>query len=119
MKQSDLFPPRTHRDDPGSSHDAEAKTRKTWGAKHDDLVMVLSDDDNAAGLTASQIAAVPFIVRSGRWPDGDHERLCEVRKRLSDLLTRPDVIKREHTKGDRESVWRVLEPWESNGVRNG
>ena len=86
------FPPRTHRDDPGSSREAEVRTRKTWGRKHADLMREL-------GLSPGVVATELTRICCGRhWPTDFHPRLCEVRKRLSDLRTcKPPRVR--HTAG--------------------
>ncbi len=111
MNQLSLdMPPRSHRNDPESSRAAERRSSKTWGPKHRALMWVVG---TYPGLVASGIATRVMIgemtgALRASWPSESHARLCEVRKRLSDLAkATPPKLRRHHTRGDRESRWFV------------
>lgn len=94
--------PRTHSDDPGSSHAAEAQSRPSWTAKHRCLVAMLTREP---GLTAPEISE--RLPSDSPFPC-DWRKHQEVRRRLSDLG--PKGAKRlriVHTRGDRHGRWFV------------
>ncbi len=101
------FPPRTHSDDPVSSHLAEAKVRKTWGPKHLDLLALV---ESVPGLTGSEMTdTMGTDIAFAKWPADWYDRRIEVRRRLSDLrVCEPPMLRRQHTRGERESRWFVI-----------
>ncbi len=99
----DFSTPRTHVEDPPSSHLAEARSRPSWSAKHAALVRML---DAEPGLTAPQLAE-RLQPGGGLWPPG-FKREQEVMRRLSDLGPQGSkVLRRVYTKGDRYGRWFV------------
>ncbi len=97
------FAPRSHRDDPASSHEAEARSRTTWATKHADLMWVLRIEP---AMTSTEIAQHRIIKSDDQWPANETRRLMEVRRRLSDLRTcNPPRVRRVHSKGEKESRW--------------
>ena len=100
-REFDFTPPRTHTGDPATSHIAEARSRKTWSRKHRNLVDHLRA---TPGMTASDITHL--FKSCVWWPADFHARLCDVRKRLSDLKNgSPPKIRRQCVKGESESRW--------------
>ena len=110
MTQGDLdftVPPRTHRDDPETSHAAEKRSQRTWGAKHCELATALAMEP---GSTATDLTS--FLGDGdGRdiWPHEYHPRLMEVRKRLSDLAhANPPKVRNTPVRGEREGRWYLV-----------
>lgn len=109
MNQPDLnfhAHPLTHAGDPASSHHAEARLRKSGRLtpQQSALSVVVALDP---GLTSSQIAisVISFPYNTAHLFDPrDHQRLCQVRKRLSDLKTKGRLRSR-YTPGESESRW--------------
>jgi hypothetical protein len=101
----DLTPPRTHAGDPASSHRAEERMRKSGRLSLQQRI-VLNCVRNTPGKTASQLSILlDHHPGSPLYFDfGGHERLCQVRRRLSDLRAMGKV-RRHHTAGQRESRW--------------
>ncbi len=101
------FPPRTHGDDPVSSHLAEAKVRKTWSAKHRDLLALV---ESVPGLTGSEMTdTMGTDIPDAKWPTDWYDRRIEVRRRLSDLrVCELPMLRRQNTRGEKESRWFVI-----------
>ena len=102
----DLTPHRTHAHDPASSHHAEARIRSS-GQLNRQQRAVFATVVACPGSTASRISG---LIEAGSFASlfasGDHERLCQVRKRLSDLATDTiDRVRRYYTPGEDESRW--------------
>ncbi len=107
--QLDLdLPPRTHDGDPPSSHLAEARLR-TSGRLNQQQQIVLELVVVCPGSTGTQVAErIAGSPYAPLFAAGQHERLCQVRKRLSDLYTMtPPRIRRESIKGKREVEWFI------------
>ena len=101
----DLTPPRTHARDPGSSHRAEARIRKSGHLNRQQRI-VYTSVVLRPGSTASQISARVLLICGGIFATNNHERLCQVRRRLSDLATdKLDRVRRQYTPGESESRW--------------
>ena len=94
------WPPRTHRDDPAASHEAESRSRGVTKLRRAALLKLVRE---LPGLTASAYAGL--VSNSELFPANQTERRDEVRKRLSDLRTVCGSLCRRHTRGDRESRW--------------
>jgi len=95
--QGNLFDPRTRRSDPVTSQRAGRKTQRfARGLAR----VVLEAVRQRPGMTASQITVAlnPDAV------DDDHRRLCQVRRRLSDLRASGLVDRRVQAGGD-EAAW--------------
>ena len=107
VNQPDLqftTPPRTHAGDPASSHHAEARLRKS-GAMSLQQRVVLQWVEVDPGLMATQLAnCVNWLWGKHRFSENDYKRVCQVRKRLSDLKGMGRVRSR-FTPGESESRW--------------
>ena len=95
------LPPRTHVGDPASSHHAEARSRPR-AAIHRKIVLALVWKHQ--GLNATELAGK--LKGHPAFASGSHERLCQVRKRLSDLAhCHPAKIRGEGRPALIESQW--------------
>ena len=102
MNQPTLSFPRTHSDDPVSSHAAEARSRPTWTPKHRCLLAILSAEP---GLTAIEIAE--RLPPSSPFPN-DWRKVGEVRRRLSDLGPKGTrELRHQSVRGERHGRWFV------------
>ena len=104
----DWTPPRTHTGDPASSHLAEARLRNSGRLNQQQQVVyewVIVQPGSTASEISAHIAASPGAEI---FAAGEHERLCQVRKRLSDLRAmEPKRVRRRYTPGENESRWFV------------
>ena len=102
MTQLGLYdPPRTHADDPATSHRAEERMRRGGKmARHRRRVLALVSVN--PGRTASELAA---LDATDFWAAGLYQRTCQIRKRLSDLHTAGEI--RVVGSAGRESRWEV------------
>ena len=96
-------PPRSHTDDPPTSHTAEANARKRFMRGHAADVLELVRARPA--MTASGICE---MIQAPRWRANfsadHHRRLYQVRRRLSDLRL-AGLIERRTEQGDTEARW--------------
>lgn len=102
----DLTPHRTHAGDPASSHLAEARLRKS-GQLSGQQRAVLAAVVMCPGSSSSRISNLLVALPGAELFDArEHQRLCQVRRRLSDLCTtKLDRVRRHHTPGENESRW--------------
>lgn len=105
----DWTPPRTHAGDPPSSHAAEQRLRdsgKLSRCQRAVLAAVRQYPGHTAEGYAERLAGHPDF------PAGEYERVCAVRKRLSDLGPAGlglKLLRRQHVRGDRASRWFPVE----------
>lgn len=98
MKQLDLSDAaNVHRDDPSTSHRALASSRKSRAAHRQAVFDRLSLVPRTSTWIASELEAHTAFALDR------YQRLCQVRKRLSDLR-RDGLAERIDSKG-RESAW--------------
>ena len=99
-----ITPPRTRSNCPASSHHAEARLRSS-GRLNQQQRVVYEWVIVRAGSTASEISEhIAASPGAGIFATGEHERLCQIRKRLSDLRTM-EWVRRRYTTGENESRW--------------
>ena len=97
----ELWPPQTHTGDPVTSHLAEARGHAN-GSFSLQQGAVLDFVTAFPGLMGSEIAAAIGLLDI--FDPRDHERLCQVRKRLSWLRKR-EHVDHQYTPGEPEVRW--------------
>ena len=100
MTQRPIFPPASHRNDPATSHEAEAAVTKSGQRATHALLVLRELKANPAGLTAPEIAAMLRL------------EIYQVRRRLTDLkdaglVERTDRVRVWGKTGRGQCVWRV------------
>ena len=99
-----MWPPRSHVTDPVTSHEAEARARRTVFRGH--TAEVLRVVRECPGLNGTQIAD---RVDGMMFAPDEYRRVCQVRKRLSDLHTVHGLIYPITTAGESEVRWFLKE----------
>lgn len=98
------WPPRSHSDDPDTSHRAESIVRNS-GKMRDHAGAVYATVKASGPVRGSDVAGL--LKGHPLFASDPHERLYQVRRRLSDLHTVHHLIRPVKTHGVREALWRV------------
>jgi len=101
------LPPRTHAGDPVTSHKAEERAR--MGGLSEQMQVVLAAVGAHPGLTATEISEREW-KNYWCWKQNPYERLCQIRRRLSDLKALNRVTHRRN-EGEREVRWYRATGW--------
>jgi hypothetical protein len=101
------FPKATHREDPPTSREAEARVTEL-GTRAAHAAAVLAEVVARPGLSARELAE-RVTLGPGVFSADPHERLYQVRRRLSDLRGL-DRVRRYRVRGRREVVWFAVRP---------
>lgn len=91
IPEGSALPPRSHRTDPPASKAAEVEARHTFLSGH--LRVVMDAVRWSPGRTSSELADGEVVTKSGRFAAPAHQRLYQVRRRLSDLMAMDLVVR--------------------------